>query len=112
VAFTWTGPKQDNRDIYVQQIGAGSPLRLTTDPLFDYNPVWSPDGRWIAFLRFASQAGESELRLIAPLGGLERKLAEIQVRTDVNPPYLAWCPDSDCWTKPLRGNRVYRRSRS
>ena len=51
VAFSWTGPKQDNPDIYVQQIGSGSPLRLTTDPRNDYNPVWSPDGRWIAFLR-------------------------------------------------------------
>jgi eukaryotic-like serine/threonine-protein kinase len=51
VAFTWTGSKQDNQDIYVQQIGAGSPLRLTTDAHNDYNPVWSPDGRWIAFLR-------------------------------------------------------------
>ncbi len=39
VAFTWTGPKQDNPDVYVQQIGAGSPLRLTTDPRSDYNPV-------------------------------------------------------------------------
>jgi len=54
VAFTWTGPKQDNPDIYVQMIGSGSPLRLTTDPRSDYNPVWSPDGRWIAFLRRAS----------------------------------------------------------
>src|SRR4029453_15876509 len=32
VAFTWTGPKQDNPDIYVQQIGIGSPLPLTKDP--------------------------------------------------------------------------------
>src|SRR5262245_15251961 len=31
VAFTWTGPAGNNTDIYVQQIGAGSPLRLTTD---------------------------------------------------------------------------------
>jgi serine/threonine protein kinase len=51
VAFAWNGPKQDNVDIYVQQIGAGLPLRLTSDPLHDQNPVWSPDGRWIAFLR-------------------------------------------------------------
>ena len=26
-------------------------LRLTTDAGNDYSPVWSPDGRWIAFLR-------------------------------------------------------------
>ena len=97
VAFTWNGPKQDNPDIYVQQIGSGSPLRLTTDPSNDYNPVWSPDGLWIAFLRSQSEAGKSELRLIPPLGGPERKLAEIRVRggTWVTPPYLAWCPDSN-----------------
>jgi serine/threonine protein kinase/Tol biopolymer transport system component len=96
VAFTWNGLKRDNTDIYVQQIGAGTPLRLTTDPRNDYNPVWSPDGRWIAFLRRQWEAGKSELRLIPPLGGPERKLAEMVSGTFVNPPYLAWCPDSNC----------------
>ena len=38
VAFSWTGPQQDNPDIYVQQIGAGQPLRLTTNPANDYFP--------------------------------------------------------------------------
>ena len=56
MAFTWNGLKQDNQDIYVQQVGAGYPLRLTTDPSNDYNPVWSPDGRWIAFLRSQSES--------------------------------------------------------
>lgn len=51
LAFMWTGPKQDNPDIYVQMIGSGTPLRLTHDPRSDYNPAWSPDGRSIAFLR-------------------------------------------------------------
>ena len=98
VAFTWTGPQQDNQDVYVQQIGSGSPLRLTTDPRIDYNPVWSPDGRWIAFLRRQWEAGTSELRLIPPLGGPERKLAEIRVSDTyfIIPPYHAWCPDSNC----------------
>jgi eukaryotic-like serine/threonine-protein kinase len=49
VAFTWTGPKQDNVDVYVQQVGVGAPLRLTTDAGNDYSPAWSPDGRAIAF---------------------------------------------------------------
>ncbi len=101
VVFTWTGPKQDNTDIWVQQIGSGSPSRRTTDSLDDYNPVWSPDGRWIAFLRgdSATPLGRSirELRLIAPLGGPERKLADVRVQeiTD-NPVYLGWCADSKC----------------
>ena len=101
VAFTWTGPRQDNTDIYVQQIGAGTPLRLTNDPRNDYNSVWSPDGRWVAFLRGdpATPLGRSirELRLIAPLGGPERTLGEVRVQeiTD-NPVYLTWCADSRC----------------
>jgi len=107
VAFAWNGPKQDNFDIYVQQIGAGPPLRLTTDPRNDYNPVWSPDGRWIAFLRSESlgsprggiilQTAKSELRLIPPLGGPERKLAEIRLGESYwDQTFLAWCPDSAC----------------
>jgi Tol biopolymer transport system component/serine/threonine protein kinase len=97
VAFTWNGQKQDNPDVYVQMIGSSSvPIRLTTDARNDYNPVWSPDGRWIAFLR--GPLARSELRLIPPLGGPERKLAEIEVRETfyVRPPYLTWCPDSTC----------------
>ena len=31
IAFQWTGAGQNNQDIYVQQVGAGTPLRLTTD---------------------------------------------------------------------------------
>jgi Tol biopolymer transport system component/tRNA A-37 threonylcarbamoyl transferase component Bud32 len=101
VVFTWSGPKQDNTNLWVQQIGAGSPLQLTTDARTDYNPVWSPDGRWIAFLRGDPERSlgrsERELRLIAPLGGPERKLADLRVQEiTVNPSYLAWCPDSTC----------------
>jgi Tol biopolymer transport system component len=99
VAFTWTGPRQDNQHVYVHQIGSsGPPLPLTTDPRMDYNPIWSPDGRWIAFLRRQWEIGASELLLIPPLGGLERKLAEIRVRETyaLTPPYLAWCPESNC----------------
>ena len=107
VAFAWNGPKQDNFDIYVQQIGAGPPLRLTTDPRHDYSPAWSPDGRWIAFLRSESPVGfprretllqtaNSELLLIPPLGGPERKLAEIRLgETYWNQTFLAWSPASD-----------------
>ena len=97
VAFTWTGARQDNPDIWVQQVGAGSPLRLTTDPANDYSPSWSPDGRTIAFLRRLPAGGKSEVRLIAPLGGPERKVADIQPAiAQYRANSLAWCPDSAC----------------
>jgi hypothetical protein len=64
----------------MQQIGSGSPpLQLTTDARIDYNPVWSPDGHWIAFLRRKWEAGTSELRLIPPLGVPEVKITEIGI---------------------------------
>ena len=85
----------------MQQIGAGSPLRLTTDPSVDFNPAWSPDGRWIAFLRgepgLALAKHERELRLIQPLGGPEREVTRLNVQElSANPSYLTWCPDSKC----------------
>jgi dipeptidyl aminopeptidase/acylaminoacyl peptidase len=98
VAFSWNGLKQDNEDIYVQQIGAGTPLQLTRDAGSDHAPAWSPDGRWIAFLRdHGAGTGASDLRLIAPLGGPERKLTEVRLRHEViRRPSIAWCPDATC----------------
>ena len=100
VAFAWTGLKQDNEDIYVQLIRSESRLRLTTDPSNDYNPVWSPDGRWIAFFRGKpSELGlaptSRELRIIPSIGGSERKLADIRAQDFPAGVYLAWSPDSN-----------------
>ena len=96
VAFAWPGPKRDNPDVWVQQIGAGAPHRVTTDPGNDYSPVWSPDGRSIAFLRQSGDSSRHELRVIPPLGGQDRKVTEIQPRGFLRPVTLAWCPDSRC----------------
>ena len=93
VAFSWEGYKQDNLDIYVKLIGtSGPPLRLTTDSLPDYGPAWSPDGRYIAFLRDSQENGA--VILIPALGGPERKIGEINKGVSELPgPYLAWSPD-------------------
>jgi Tol biopolymer transport system component len=104
VAFAWSDPGSGNQDVYVQMIGSGEPLRVTSDPLNDYNPVWSPDGRWIAFFRSQPPAPTGlrsrEVRIVPPLGGPERKLADVRGQDfpggspAVTPVYLAWSADS------------------
>ena len=96
VAFAWSGPKQDNPDIWVQQIGTGAPLRITTDAGTDYSPAWSPDGRSIAFLRQAGESTRHELRVVPPLGGPDRRVTTIEPRGFLRSVKLAWCPDSRC----------------
>lgn len=92
IAFSWSGERQENNDIYVQVVGPGAPLRLTTDAATDESPVWSPDGRWIAFLRFLPHR-KSGVFLIPALGGPERKIAEVAARPSVTGPFLTWTPD-------------------
>ena len=75
VAFVWDGGKGDNPDIYVKLIGAGHPLRLTTHPAADSHPVWSPDGRYIAFFRQTTES--SGFYLVPALGGNERKVSDV-----------------------------------
>jgi Tol biopolymer transport system component/serine/threonine protein kinase len=93
VAFAWNGEKQDNLDIYVKMIGTnGQPLRLTTDAAPDYGPAWSPDGRFIAFLRILP-SDKRAVMVIPAIGGLERKIAEI-----FSGGRLAWSPDGNWLT--------------
>ena len=44
------------RDIHTIPAGGGEPVEVTKDPAMDWNPVWSPDGK---YLYFASDRGGS-----------------------------------------------------
>jgi Tol biopolymer transport system component len=105
VVFQWcTEGQQQNCDIYIKQIGAEPPQRLTTDPARDFSPVWSPDGQSIAFLRERSP-NLTALILIPQRGGQERVLGESNVtQGDPTPQlWLDWTPDSKWLVLPWRG---------
>ena len=111
IAFTWNGEAQDNYDIYALRIGDSAPRRLTSDPATEYSPVWSPDGKWIAFLR-AKVGRNPEVVLINPRNGFERRLAD--ARIVVNPQHhrLDWSADSRWLVLAQRGesggpDRIY-----
>jgi Tol biopolymer transport system component len=95
VAFSWSGAKNDNYDIYVVQAAGQPPLRLTTDPAPDSYPAWSPDGRQIAFIRMSRDM--ASLVVVSPLGGSERTIHQFyRIGTDLDftqHPVLTWSQD-------------------
>jgi Tol biopolymer transport system component len=73
VAYVWDGDGR-NFDIYVKRLESGAVRRLTVGIEPDLNPAWSPDGKWIAFLRVL---GRSVAAIVVPAEGTgpERVLA-------------------------------------
>jgi Tol biopolymer transport system component/DNA-binding winged helix-turn-helix (wHTH) protein len=74
LAFTWNKGTGLQFSIYVKLIGTEELLRLTKQASTDFNPVWSPDGRYIAFCRI--QKGENGIYIIPAIGGAERRVRE------------------------------------
>jgi Tol biopolymer transport system component/tRNA A-37 threonylcarbamoyl transferase component Bud32 len=93
VAFSWNGEKQDNFDIYLKLIDAGTPVRLTTDPADDFSPAFSPDGRSIGFFRVSKE--RASFIVIPAIGGPERQVAEVALPNLSSFPgrLFDWLPD-------------------
>src|SRR6266852_1622341 len=72
LAFVWNGGAGPHFNLYVKVVGTEESLRLTRQESLDFNPVWSPDGRYIAFCRIAK--GATGIYIIPALGGAERKV--------------------------------------
>jgi len=74
LAFAWNGGAGPYFSIYVKLIGTEAPLRLTRQESVDFNPVWSPDGHYIAFCRI--HKGEAGIYMVPAIGGAERKVRD------------------------------------
>lgn len=74
LAFAWNGGAGPYFSIYVKLIGTEEPLRLTTQAAVDFNPVWSPDGRHIAFCRI--KKGATGIYVVPAIGGAERRILD------------------------------------
>ena len=75
-----------------------TPRRLTTNAGSDGSPVWSPDGRWIAYTRNTRPDliwyGTSEIAVISPEGGEPRSLT---AGLDRNVYGLQFDPEGRLW---------------
>jgi Tol biopolymer transport system component/DNA-binding winged helix-turn-helix (wHTH) protein len=92
IVFSWFGYEREFQfDLYVKQVGQEQVLQLTHHPATFLVPAWSPDGRFIAFMRQAEPEATG-IYLISPLGGTERKL------TSFNPYFGGWDPIALSWS--------------
>ena len=92
----WNPAYRNICNIYIKQIGVEPPYRLTETAAKEFSPAWSPDGKWIAFLRLVSSTRFSLIR-IPQRGGRERVVLEYDLSENPNMPqgpHLAWTPDS------------------
>jgi len=81
--------------LWMAPVSGGEPRPFTADEARDTNPVWSPDGRWIAFLsnrggrRRGRKRAAMQLWVIPSDGGEARQLTFF--KAGVSQP--AWSPD-------------------
>jgi Tol biopolymer transport system component len=93
VTYAWNGEQQDNFDVYIERIGSGQRIRMTTDPGTDSSPVWAPDGRSIAFMRGA-HSGFGALWVVSLETGVETKITDTNTPAPAHSRSLDWSPDS------------------
>jgi len=59
-------------DIYKVDASGGNAMPLTVSEAYDVHPIWSPDGKWIAFC--SDRNGGFDIYLIATEGGEAKRL--------------------------------------
>ena len=90
IAYTLAAPDMDaNRNasnIWMVSTAGGAPQQLTQSGR-DSSPVWSPDGKKIAFL--STRSGDSQVYLLSLEGGEAQKLTKLSTGADI----VKWSPD-------------------
>ena len=66
IAFCYKG------DVYVVDSKGGKALQITTNAAYDGDPVWSPDGKQIAFS--TDRNGNFDVYLVAAEGGVAQRV--------------------------------------
>lgn len=84
--IVYVSKRDGNSEIYLANADGSKQRRLTNDEGRDLNPVWSPDGQWIAFA--SERDGDFEI-FIMRADGSDRQQLTKNGADDVEP---AWAP--------------------
>ncbi|MGB2666962.1 MAG: S9 family peptidase [Candidatus Acidiferrum sp.] len=83
-----------NGDLFTVPVAGGESKRITTQPGFDGNPVYSPDGHYIAYHAQLTAAYESDRWRVMVYDRQAGKSENLSESFDRSASDLAWSPDS------------------
>jgi len=98
ICFTAVTDKMEaistNGDLFIVPVAGGESKRITTNPGFDGNPVYSPDGRYIAYHAQLTPEYESDRWRVMLYDRKTGKNENLSEGFDRSANELAWSPDS------------------
>ncbi|HUN62863.1 MAG TPA: S9 family peptidase [Candidatus Sulfotelmatobacter sp.] len=83
-----------NGDLFLVPVAGGESKRISTQPGFDGNPVYSPDGRYIAYHAQLTPEYESDRWRVMLYDRQSGKIENLTENFDRSANELAWSPDS------------------
>jgi Tol biopolymer transport system component/DNA-binding winged helix-turn-helix (wHTH) protein len=102
VAFVWLKENESAGHIYVKMLGSEAPVRLTSGTAQELSPAWSPDGRWIAFMRH--DAARTSVVIVPAIGGSEQEIYSLATNHVWEYGGLTWTPDGSALVFPQQAN--------
>src|SRR6266849_6382408 len=83
-----------NGDLFIGPVTGGEAKRITTQPGFDGNPVYSPDGKYIAYHAQLTPEYESDRWRVMLYDRQSSKIENLSENFDRSADELAWSTDS------------------
>ncbi len=98
ICFTAVTDKMEaistNADLFIVPVAGGEAKRITTQPGFDGNPVYSPDGNFIAYHAQLTAEYESDRWRVMLYNRQTEKIENLSEKFDRSANELAWSRDS------------------
>ena len=98
ICFTAVTDKMEaistNADLFLVPVAGGEPKRITTNPGFDGNPVYSPDGKYIAYHAQLTAGYEADRWRVMLYDRQTGKSENVSERFDRSANELVWSADS------------------
>lgn len=83
-----------NKDIFIVAVTGGAAKQITTNPAWDATPVYSPDGRYIAYRRMDRPGYESDRFVLTLYERSSGRHTPLTAQYDRSIGSILWSPDS------------------